>query len=407
MKRKNNDSRALFSLKALFKADQNWYRFYLKNCERLRPAIVENILKLLSCRHYVRGYDVYRCSNPTCGHTKIVAYSCHSRFCSTCGYKKTMQWIEEQMTILPHCPWQHMVFTLPKEYRPLFWTNRFLLNDLSRIAANLLQEIAQSKGINIGIFTALHTFGRTLSPHVHIHLSVTLGGLTMDNSEWKSIRFSKDILMKKWRYAIITWLRESSNRDDFILPNSLESTDREPAKFENLLERDATRYWHVYLKPPSKDPKHNIEYLGRYIKRPPIAMSQLLHYNGQDISFRYRNHRTNRHDTERLSIEAFIGRLIRHIPDKYFRLIRYYGFLAHAVRGKLLPLVRQRLQQAQPESAPSLSWVELSLASFGIDPLECILCHAPMLLAEIHIGATLAELRRHHRALACSEKIVC
>ncbi len=311
------------------------------------------------------------------------------------------------MAILPHCSWQHMVFTLPAEYRPLFWKNRFLLNELSALAANVILEIAKEHGIRVGIFTALHTFGRALSPHVHIHLSVTLGGLTQDKKEWKSLRFYQKIVMQKWRYTVIKWLRESSNRDDFVLPKSLTSTEREPAKFENLLERDSNRAWHVFLKPPSANPKHNIEYLGRYIKRPPIAMSQLLHYDGQDIVFRYRNHRTKRNETERVRAETFIGRLVIHIPDKHFRLIRYFGFLAHAVRGKLLPIVRYRLHQAEPEKIPPLSWVVLSLTSFGVDPLECILCQSPMRLTEMHFGASLSKLWKHHRALACNEKIAC
>ena len=197
MKKNNNRALALLSLKALFQADNNWYNFYQKNRDRLRPAIVENVLKILSCRHRVRGFDVYRCSNPKCGHAKVMPYSCNSRFCSTCGYKKTMQWIDTQMAILPHCSWQHMVFTLPAEYRPLFWKNRFLLNELSALAANVILEIAKEHGIRVGIFTALHTFGRALSPHVHMHLSVTLGGLTQDNKEWKSLRFYQKIVMQK------------------------------------------------------------------------------------------------------------------------------------------------------------------------------------------------------------------
>jgi hypothetical protein len=50
MKTNNNRARALLSLKALFQADDNW-NFYQKNRDRLRPAIVENVLKILNCRH--------------------------------------------------------------------------------------------------------------------------------------------------------------------------------------------------------------------------------------------------------------------------------------------------------------------------------------------------------------------
>ncbi|WP_440866502.1 transposase [Symbiopectobacterium purcellii] len=40
-----------------------------------------------------------------------------------------------------------------------------------------------------------------------------------------------------------------------------------------------------------------------------------------------------------------ILRLIKHIPEKHFRMVRYFGFLANRVVGKLLPLVRKALGQ--------------------------------------------------------------
>jgi hypothetical protein len=132
-----------------------------------------------------------------------------------------------------------------------------------------------------------------------------------------------------------------------------------------------------------------------------------MHYDGQDVLLRYRDHSTKSLSTLKFTVEAFIGRLIQHIPDKYFRLIRYYGFLANAVRGKLLPRVRRLLHQKEPENLHEIGWVELSFSQFGIDPLACILCQSPMLLIEMHFGASLPELWKYHRQLALREKIAC
>ena len=54
--------------------------------------------------------------------------------------------------------------------------------------------------------------------------------------------------------------------------------------------------------------------------------------------------------------ESFIKRLVQHIPDKGFRMIRYYGFLANCLRSRLLPIVYNLL--AQPER-----YVRLTLLS--------------------------------------------
>jgi len=94
--------------------------------------------------------------------------------------------------------------------------------------------------------------------------------------------------------------------------------------------------------------KQNVSYLGRYIKRPAIAESKLKHYDGNEVTFKYLDHTTNTYRQFRLTAEQFIGRFVQHIPDIGFRMIRYYGFLAHRVRGKLLPIVYQLLEQASP-----------------------------------------------------------
>ncbi|MEX3953405.1 transposase [Paraburkholderia sp. EG287A] len=44
---------------------------------------------------------------------------------------------------------------------------------------------------------------------MHVHLSVTCGGLTPDGEQWKSIYFVKAQVMPMWRHAIVDLLRQS------------------------------------------------------------------------------------------------------------------------------------------------------------------------------------------------------
>ena len=156
----------------------------------MRPAIVDNVLKMLSCGLTVRGYAVFQCGNPECSHQKKVCF-CKSRFCPTCGKKLTDQWIEEQKAILPDTKWQHITFTMPSKLWELFRYNRELLGCLSGLSTKIILKAARKKGILPGIFTALHTFGRDLKWNVHVHLSVTVGGLTNDNTAWKRCTTAK------------------------------------------------------------------------------------------------------------------------------------------------------------------------------------------------------------------------
>ena len=70
----------------------------------------------------------------------------------------------------------------------------------------------------------------------------------------------------------------------------------------------------------------------------------------------------------------FIMKLIRHIPDKYFRVVRYYNWLSNRTRGKWLPFIYEQLKQS-PKTINALKWRQLIKKTFGIDPLICPDCH--------------------------------
>ena len=56
-------------------------------------------------------------------------------------------------------------------------------------------------------------------------------------------------------------------------------------------------------------------------------------------------------------------------------MIRYYGFLANRVRATLLPTVYNLLNQPE-RNALKITFPDLLKQTFGLDPLQCILCQA-------------------------------
>jgi hypothetical protein len=162
----------------------------------------------------------------------------------------------------------------------------------------------------------------------------------------------------------------------------------------------------VHCTKPSVDHEHNVNYLGRYIKRPPIAESKLKHYDGNEVAFNYLDHKTNTYKRFTLTVEEFIGKFVQHIPDVGFRMIRYYGFLAHRVRGTLLPIVHQLLGEKEPVNPPVPTFAELIMKNFGFNPLACILCGQQLILSLIHFGKTSTlDLLNSHRELALLKKV--
>uniref|UniRef100_UPI003AEFA0BF transposase zinc-binding domain-containing protein n=1 Tax=Escherichia coli TaxID=562 RepID=UPI003AEFA0BF len=72
--------------------------------------------------------------------------SCGSRACPSCGKKATDLWTATQLNRLPDCDWVHLVFTLPDTLWPVFESNRWLLNDVCRLAVENLLYAARKTG---------------------------------------------------------------------------------------------------------------------------------------------------------------------------------------------------------------------------------------------------------------------
>ncbi len=368
---------------------------------------MDNIVKVMSCQRRCNGFATYRCSNEDCGHAKVVPFTCGGRFCNGCGHKSTQLWIAKQTESLPETTWQHITFTLPEVFWDLFWENRTMLNDIAHIAAEVIQSIALERGIKVGIFTALHTFGRDLKRNVHIHLSVTWGGIKLDDLTWKDLYFAKSAVMQRWRRAVLDWLDQCQQQTDFTyLPSTIDNVS-DAAYFNFQLDYYKHRYWHVHLGEPKKNHLHNVNYLGRYIKRPPIAESKLRHYDGHIVTFTYLNRTDNAHQEKRMDVMTFIRKLTDHIPDRHFRNIRYYGFLANSIRGKWLPLVRELLSLPDPIDRQQASWDVMHWEAFGTDPLRCILCGSNMRLTGLTFCYSTAELCGFHQKLALRKWIPC
>ena len=186
----------------------------------LRDIEIEATAKMLACGTIILGNLNYRCENSTCEHTKVIKNSCKSKLCHSCGQKATERWIATQGEILPDCLWRHITFTMPDVFWPLFEANRELLGALFTISSNNLLAHGEAKKVTIGIFNALHTYGRQLTFNSHIHLSVAELGITK-KGEVRLFSFPFGSLKKQWRYGVITLLRE--NYSKLVIPEKLKT----------------------------------------------------------------------------------------------------------------------------------------------------------------------------------------
>ena len=352
---------------------------FTENCGELRYGIIFNVTKIILCGTKYLGFRHYSCSE--CDHGKSVAFSCKGRFCSRCGKKQTDQWITKATDILPKTRWQHITFTMPDSLWPIFWFNRNLFGLISAIAAGIIKEIATKKKLVVGIFTALHTFGRDLKRNVHIHLSVTCGGID-SKGNWRKLFFPAEPIKKMWKHRILELFRSEYALSNLKLPSEYQND----ADFNNWMSGLYEISWYVYLQKPSDDHKRNINYLGRYIKRPPISEARIEEYDGKQVTFKFLDHYSNTIDRVTMPVLRFIASLVMHIPDRYFRMIRYYGFLSNRTRGLLLPIVYKAINQIAPKKIKVVSWRLMIWLNFKKDPLSCPNCNQCMGLRQVYYG---------------------
>jgi len=124
---------------------------------------------------------------------------------------------------------------------------------------------------------------------------------------------------------------------------------------------------------------NHINYIVRYTSRPVLAQSRITDYTGNHVTFTYTPHGADELITETLHVFDFNKKLIIHIPERNFKMIRYQGFYLKRKRKQYLQHQR-RLQFAEYSRTLAIhgSWRKRILFYFSYDPLKCIYCGATL-----------------------------
>jgi hypothetical protein len=245
----------------------------------------------------------------------------------------------------------------------------------------------------MGIVLVAHTFGSDLKWHPHIHLIVTGGGLSLDGKHW--IRTDPRFLMheaglkKRWKYHVTTRMRTAHRQGVWQFPRSTHFLNRYPC-FSSLLNRLWGLTWYAHIGASLLDPRFSVRYIGRYTKRAVLAEYRITFYDGRLVRFAFKDYAVGGHTAfATLSPHAFIGRLIRHIPDKRFPMVRHAGLFCNRWRECHLARARKALRLPAPSNAEPPRpppWAQRQEKLIGKDPLVCPRCHVPLLLVLVAFG---------------------
>src|SRR4029078_7766577 len=118
---------------------------------------------------------------------------CGAGHCRPCQQDKTRDWLEKQTDRLLPCPHFLVTFTLPAEFRALARGDpRAVYAALVEASSEALRALAADPRFvgtdRLGFFGVLHTWGRTLEYHPHVHDVVPGGGLSADGARWLPAR---------------------------------------------------------------------------------------------------------------------------------------------------------------------------------------------------------------------------
>ena len=342
------------------------------------------------CRTAALGGHKDKCVN--CAYEAPHSYnSCRSRCCPKCQAQERRRWLQAQQRDLLNTNYFHVVFTVAHELNPLALTSpRPFLDLLFDASSQALLQVARDPkwlGAEIGFLSILHTWSQTLLGHYHVHCVVPGGGLSPDHQRWISTNHPRfllpiAVLHDVFREKFLAGLRHLYRKNLLDCRGAATDFD-DPAWFEQLTAKLGKKDWYVYAKPPFGGPEHVLRYLGRYTHRMAISNHRITAFDGEQVSFRWRDYRHG--GIQRLmplGAVEFLRRFLLHVLPRGFVRIRHYGLLSNRFRKQLLPLARKLLAAQGGEPLP------LPPPPDG-DLWHCPRCGAPMRVVERFTAAQL------------------
>jgi hypothetical protein len=312
---------------------QNIVSAYQTRLPSLPLKQLKAIDAIVGCRTTAQGVSAYECEHEN--KSVLIAHSCRHRSCASCGARQRKQWIEAQKKRLLDVAHFHCVFTLPHEYHTLWRYNQrwFVDTFFDVVRSTLMDSLGDDgrHGITPGVLMAMHTWGRQLSLHPHIHCVITGGGLTREG-KWKDT--GKYLMPARqvralYRGRFQDRIKTAYESGELTLP-----PDKDDHDFKQWQRITYKKPWCVRIEPQYQHGTGVLIYLSKYMRGGPIHPKQIIRCDHERIGFRYTDHRDHRKKVLTLKPREFIRRLLQHVPETGQHMVRHYGLYAGASRVK-------------------------------------------------------------------------
>ena len=273
------------------------------------------IAAIADCHTEAAGSTLYVCE--ACGQRHVVHRSCGNRHCPCCQQGTGQAWLERHRA--RQLPGEHfmLTFTVPEPLRPFLRQHQkigygALFEASSGAIKKLVADPRYIGGDLPGFFGVLHTWGRTLQYHPHIHYVVPGGALSRADGRWHPARPGFYLPVRALSRIVRAKFRDAIAKHGLLgeIPGEVWAME-----------------WNVNCQ-AAGDGRGALQYLAPYVFKVAISERRILQVDDHDVRFRYHQPHSRRARTMTLPIMEFMRRFLQHVLPRGFMKVRYYGFLS-------------------------------------------------------------------------------
>jgi hypothetical protein len=322
--------------------------------------------------------------------TEVWYNSCRHRACPRCCFQRIGHWLDGWQAQLVATDHFHVVFTLPSELHEPWQWNRAALTEVlfGSVRETLHTLLGDPKwlGATPGILAARHTWGRTLTLHPHVHCLVSGGGLRGDG-QWRAVQngflLPVTVVRTLFRGKVLGAIEALWLTGQLVVPPHFADDG-----VRGVLVEAARQKWNIGIAERYPHGRGVMTYLARYVRGGPIQDHRFVRFDGQQVTFRYGNHR----DLDEagkpqpaeltLSVVEFLRRWSEHVPLPGVQTVRAWGRYASTQRKKLAQCRDQLPELETTGTTPKPREAE-SPRDRDRPWEQCPVCQRPMVVTQV------------------------
>jgi len=399
----------------------------------------------LKCGRLEHGFLRVRCES--CGHEKLVAFSCKRRaFCPSCGARRMVDSAAHLVdAVLPKRPIRQWVLSVPFQLRFLFATNPAVMSQVLTIVHRVIGTflikragMTVKSGAQSGAVTLIQRFGSALNLNPHFHMLYLNGVYDAKGYFWPvkppsredldvithtiATRIARHLekagyLVRNPEHEYLDLLPDEDDAMNEIVGASITyrlafgpNAGRKALTLQTVPARDSQRKPNELVSRQAGFSLHagvackstqrkKLERLCRYITRPAIAEQRLSLASNGNVIVGLKTPYDDGTSHVVLSPLEFIGRLAALVPRPRVNLTRFHGVFSP--NSKL----RKHVVPAQPAVEPgsdkkpkayAMTWAQRLKRVFAIDIEKCEKCGGRVrVIASIEDPVVIDKILKH------------